>query len=288
GTKKSLDKAEAVDKDEVEDAAADNNSPSAKYRWADWNVGYPKGTIKPNDLTRHGYVLMTVMGNYYKNILSAERNQPQFDCGQLFVYADVDQRTLGTAHALIAGLCGKPSAVTIFHEVNPKQKDPLFNATDWASQPKDYGRDPDNPKEYKIVPEMSTDAIHLSAKNDPNLPTQTFKPQLLQFQALLDKRCKQGCEPLAGVKAEFKDASKPNVPLASLSGPVDTGRTWSEDIFLEYAQCGDITNPFDASQLGQPNGTPSSGDLEELQKGLEVHVGGYRINGRDDFMNNAP
>src|SRR4029077_572598 len=92
----------------------------------------------------------------------------------------------------------------------------------------------------------------------------------------------------AGVKAKFKDASKPNVPLASLSGPVDTGRTWSEDIFLDYAQCGDITNPFDASQLGQPNGTPSSGDLEELQKGLEVHVGGYRINGRDDFMNNDP
>jgi hypothetical protein len=208
-------------------------------------------------------------------MLNAERNQQQFDCGQLFVYADVDQRTLGTAHALVEGLCGFPSAVSIFHEVDPNNKDPLFNATEWASQ------------NNSIVPQLSNCAIRRSAiaapvkapclDRDASLPTKIFDSQLSQFKELLDKRCKQGCDHL-GPDAVFQDAD--NKHLASLEGPVDTARKYSENIFLEYAQCGDIVDP---DSLGPSKASP--GDRNELQKGLEVHVGGYAINARDDFMN---
>jgi hypothetical protein len=48
GANDTCDKAEAVNKDaaadEPDDADADNNSPPAKYRWADWNLG--SGPIK--------------------------------------------------------------------------------------------------------------------------------------------------------------------------------------------------------------------------------------------------
>jgi Histidine phosphatase superfamily (branch 2) len=242
-----LDKDEAADEavDEVESAAAGNNSPADQYKWANWNIVDPPGKINPRDLTKHGYVLMTVMGNYYRHELSPDKDNPQFDCGQLFVYADVDQRTLGTAHALVEGLCGSPDKATIFHEQpdpnpNPKirykRKDPLFNATDWAF---------DN---NRIVPRLSTCAIRLSVGAEPNTcasggdkdkPTQTYKAELSQFQGLLNKRCKQQpCERLDELAPQFHDAKpKPpvkapvnpaekNVPLASLSGPVDTGRTW--------------------------------------------------------------
>jgi hypothetical protein len=279
----------AVDRDEAADEGVDdvalNNAPLAKYKWANWNIVDGSGQIKPNDLTRHGYVLMTIMGNYYKHELSPDKNNPQFDCGKLFVYADVDQRTLGTAHALVEGLCGSPSAVKIFHEVNPNQKDPLFNATEWASKPSEYGRNPENSKEYKILPEMSAAAILASVKGDVNNQTKDLSSELSGFQGLLDKRCSgQKCLPLIEAEPKFKDAS----PLASLSGPADTGRTYAEDVFLEYAQCGDIANPIEkASQLGQSNGTSPS-DLDGLQSGLAVHVRGYAINGRDDFMNKDP
>jgi len=271
GANDTCDKAEAVDNDE----AADNNSPSAKYKWADWNPGDPTCPIKANDLTRHGYVLMTIMGNYYRNRLKADRKRQQFDCGQLFVYADVDQRTLGTAHALVEGLCTSPSAVKIFHEVDPNNKDPLFNATEWTS------------KNGGIVPELSNCAIRWSATAAPikvpcsypdaSLPTKVFNSQLSQFKELLDKRCIQGCDHL-GRDPFFQDAD--NKHLASLKGQVDTARTYSENVFLEYAQCGDITAP---DSLVPSKASPV--DLDELQKGLEVHVGGYAINGRDDFMN---
>jgi hypothetical protein len=280
----------AVDKDEAADLGTDevalNNGPVAKYKWANWNIVDGNGEIKPNDLTRHGYRLMTIMGSFYGRVLSDEGLGVKCGTNQqktnLFVYADIDQRTLGTAHALIEGLCGSSDAAQIFHEMNPKQKDPLFNATDWASEPNEYGRNPINAREYKILPEMSAAAILASVKGDPNNQAGDGL-DLAGFQTLLDERCSgRACVPLAKQQPKFKDAH----PLASISGPVDTGRTWSEDVFLEYAQCGDIANPVEEpSRLGQSKPTSAS-DLDGLQKGLAVHVRGYAINARDDFMNN--
>src|SRR5271156_3304685 len=77
-----------------------SNTPK-QYEWADWGSG------PPADLTNHGYQLMTLMGQFYRDEALAQR--APVDCSpttkNAYVYADKDQRTLYTARALIEGLC---------------------------------------------------------------------------------------------------------------------------------------------------------------------------------------
>ena len=225
-----------------------------EYAWADWG-------ISPNDLTLHGYRLMKIMGEFYKQAQIAEKLPVDRSCSNKFVYADTAQRTLGTAHALIEGMCDEPNDAKVFHEADTSagkdvddcpgnskakgpifRKDPIFNATDWLCR-----------QEGAINTPMSIAAVTaaIGGLPPPDRPVDDFTAAFTSFQRLLDKRCKLGvgrCTPLikSGTGTTWIDP-KPG-PLAALKGPVGEARAYSEDVFLEYAQCGDITNPVTADQ----------------------------------------
>jgi hypothetical protein len=113
-----------------------------------------------------------------------------------------------------------------------------------------------------------------------------FSASFTSFQRLLDRRCKEGgCTPLikSGTGTTSIDG-KPG-PLAALKGPVGEARAYSEDVFLEYAQCGDIINPVTADQAPSEPTTPSSEDLAALQDGMRLHVGAYQISARNRYYN---
>lgn len=118
----------------------------------------------------------------------------------------------------------------------------------------------------------------------PDRPVVDFTAAFTSFQRLLDRRCKKGgCTPLI----EFgttKIVDTPG-PLAALKGAVGEARSYSEDVFLEYAQCGDITNPVTADQAPSELTTPSSEDLAALQDGMRLHVGAYQISARNRYYN---
>jgi 4-phytase / acid phosphatase len=90
----------------------------SQYAMADWSP------VPPGFLTAHGYRLMTYMGRYYASYFSSVGIPVNCSTSGTFVYADVDQRTLETARALIEGACGSPNAIALFHI--PGKGDPLF------------------------------------------------------------------------------------------------------------------------------------------------------------------
>src|SRR5262245_35039790 len=69
--------------------------PGPDYQWADWSP------VAPDDLTAHGYRLITLMGAFYRDAQAAKRLPLDCKARTAYVYADTAQRTLGTAHALI-------------------------------------------------------------------------------------------------------------------------------------------------------------------------------------------
>jgi hypothetical protein len=78
------------------------------------NYFFPPWEVGDNNLTHHGYDLIKLMGQFYREEQRSKGLPVDCPGNTAFVYADTDQRTLGTAHALIEGLCDSPDALTVF------------------------------------------------------------------------------------------------------------------------------------------------------------------------------
>jgi 4-phytase / acid phosphatase len=214
--------------------------------------------VKDNDLTLHGYRLMTLMGGFYKEKLSV-------DCSakNVFVYADTVQRTLATAHALVEGMCGLPKALDVFHkkDVDDSSKDPIFNATDWL-----FGQGD------RIDLSASLDAVTAAAGGDPSRPATENGLGFSKFQRLLDTRCGSiPCDPISKASSSEFD-NEHGKSLWTLKGPMDDVRTYSEDVFLEYAQCRPLK---DIAKLDDDK------FWDALRAGIQLHVVAYAINARN-------
>jgi 4-phytase/acid phosphatase len=91
---------------------------------------WPQWGVPPGNLTPHGRALMQLMGAYYREWLSSEhllRQRGCEDAGRIYIYADTDQRTLETAHALAESLL--PGCDLSVHSQPDHEKDPLFVGT---------------------------------------------------------------------------------------------------------------------------------------------------------------
>jgi 4-phytase / acid phosphatase len=247
------------------------------YAWADW------GDVAADDLTRHGYRLMRLMGEFYRQA-QADKKLP-VDClaRTAFVYADTAQRTLATAHALIEGLCGAPDALVVFHAKGtddakgtkePKgagAKDPIFDATERLAQSR------------RIDGFASRAAVAAAAGSPSSSLVMRHKDEFSAFQGLLDTRCRSGgCEPVVSAASAIEggmtlfplDQDKGGGPLAKLSGPIETASSYAEDVFLEFAQCrpeGDITR-LDRQRF-----------RTALEAGMRLHVLAYDVNARNAY-----
>lgn len=235
------------------------------YFWPDWRD-------EPY-LTGHGYRLMRLMGEFYQESL------PVADCSKnVFIYADKSQRTLATARALLEGLCHSSKLPDIYHEPDVTAKDPIFDATDWLSK-----------KPGGIDSSASEEAVAAAAGCPQNPITNCLDRPVKQeeklfeaFQGLLATRCKSGaCEPIVSAKkSSIKGGEK---QLASLDGPVGIARSYSEDVFLEFAQC----RP-ESQMTGQNPKIPGLNReqlLSALEAGMRLHVVDYDINARNTYVN---
>jgi 4-phytase/acid phosphatase len=259
----------------LEEADAPKTEPA--YAWADWGPDFEcKGKDEDHeyDLTLHGYRLMTLMGEFYKQAQSFEKLPVDPSCKNVFVYADTDQRTLATAHALVEGMCGSPEALHVFHELDvihkkDVDKDPIFDATKWLlGQP---GR---------INLYASWDAVGAATGKHIWYPIKENGHDFVSFQKLLNTRCSEdGCpsSPISNARAFVDDDEEKS--LAALKGPVDTARGYSENVFLEYAQC---------RPLSEISKLKDDAFLDALQAGMRLHVLAYDINARNTNHNVDP
>jgi len=241
---------------------APSDLSKSRYDWADWGDGKPPRT-KPDDLTAHGYRLMRLMGRFYGKI-QGDKGLP-VDCQRktAYVYADTVQRTLGTAHALIEGLCGSPDGLPVFHAADApdgdaKFKDPIFDATEWLA------------KQHKVDAVASRAAVAAVAGSPASSPVMQHKDAFSTFQGLLDTRCsKGGCQPIASAASVIEGDN-----LAGLKGPIGTASTYAEDVDLEFAQCRpeDKMTSLDGKQL-----------RAALLAGMRLHVLAYDVNARNAY-----
>jgi 4-phytase/acid phosphatase len=206
--------------------------------WPDWPVA-------DACLTPRGKMLATLMGAFYRDeftvsgLFPAGRSLP---ADQVFVLADIDQRTKQTGEGLLDGLLARKPAVLPPDVFCPPKKKPPVAAKSKAK----HGGDVDplfHPVQAgvcKFVPDDARNAV-LARVPDRDLK-KAWEPYSAGIQQMQDAlNCCQpkpvchkdsGACPLQSVPSDVS-ASDTSV---SLSGPIAIGSTVSEVFLLEYAQ----------------------------------------------------
>jgi 4-phytase / acid phosphatase len=233
-------------------------SPPKAYKWPVWD-GVPDAY-----LTQRGYDLIKLMGAFYGKEGSERGAGVNCQGKGVFVYADKDQRTLGTAQALVKGLCGDSSDVPIYHEPDLKALDPVFDATSWL-----YGKG--------VVDRVaSLRAASAVSGTPPSTIVQAHAEDFWKLQQILDTRCPASTPPLqcpsitAGESAIVIEKDQ----LAHFAGPLATGSNFGENLFLEYAQCDPAADMTPLSQ-GQ--------FVTDLAAAMRLHVLAYDVNARNAY-----
>jgi 4-phytase / acid phosphatase len=219
------------------------------YQWPDWSP------VGKEFLTAHGYRLMTYMGQFYRTYF-ASLGDPMM-CTQLgtYVYADIDQRTLETARALIDGACGSSNAVAIYH-VQPGTKDGLFDGAGWLGAA------------GKIDAGASSAAVAAAAPHPPSAIVAQHAADFSALQRLLDTRCATTCPPASDGESTIDGAKG----LAELRGPLADASGDAESLFLEYAQCQKLPAALEPAAF-----------LQSLQGAMRLHVLAYDVNARNAY-----
>jgi 4-phytase/acid phosphatase len=166
--------------------------------WPDWGVA-------PGELTPHGRDLIKILGHYYREWLTGEGLYSQAGCqdaGRIYIWADIDQRTVETGRAFAESLlpgCGVP-----IHSQPDHLRDPVFEGVGRAA------------------PELAAQAVR---RRLGPLPQAALAD--LQF-ILTGDRGSPGklMESPVGVEVTAKSVV--------LTGPLATGSSLSEDLLLEY------------------------------------------------------
>lgn len=181
--------------------------PYAREKWPSWEVqnGY---------LTPHGALLVQQLGTYYRrtyaNLLGASGCPAK---GDVFVWADVDERTVKSGESLVKGLapgCGIP----IGHAA--ADPDTLFDPL---------------PSIAKANPRESMASLMGSIGNDPAQLNSAYASQFATVDAVLG--CTHGgCKTISSVPTGVD--SKGDDGLAGINGGLDMAADVGENMLLEY------------------------------------------------------
>lgn len=85
---------------------------------------WPRFSVPAGHLTANGAALSTLFGGYYRDLYVKQGLLSDGDCGQVYYWANVTQRTIATAKALGQGL--SPGCAVDVHTVGEGKIDPLF------------------------------------------------------------------------------------------------------------------------------------------------------------------
>ncbi|EJL38031.1 Histidine acid phosphatase [Caulobacter sp. AP07] len=85
---------------------------------------WPRFSVPAGHLTPNGAALSTLFGAYYRELYTSEGLLTAGDCGAVYYWANVTQRTIATAEALSEGL--SPGCASMVHTVGEGRVDPLF------------------------------------------------------------------------------------------------------------------------------------------------------------------
>ncbi|MBV8668135.1 MAG: histidine-type phosphatase [Candidatus Eremiobacteraeota bacterium] len=190
-------------------------SPTSPTELAPYtSQAWPKWEVAPGYLTPHGAALMRQFGAYYRSYYASLF--PATGCpaqGTVFIWADVDERTIATGKALADGIA--PGCdVNVGH--GPKGKDDLL---------------------FDPLPTLGRADTALSKAStlgaigaDPNAVVDAYRGAYAALDRVLG--CSTGCKKLSNVGTTI-DAD-PDSGLTGVSGGLDAAGTAAENLLLEY------------------------------------------------------
>ncbi len=210
---------------------------------------WPAWPVEPGVLTPRGYELLKRFGAYDRaayasvGLLTA---QGCADAPATYIWADTDQRTLASGHALAESLY--PGCSVEVHSLAEGENDPVFHPTTDG-----------------VSPEVADAAYTQLSRRIAEMPMDSTNGLLTQMQRIL-----LGCKP----ESDCKPAHAPEMTLAgksaaargtgdkfvTLKGPIPLGSTFSEDLLLEYSD-------------GMPLSAVGWGNVDEAELGrlLALH-----------------
>jgi 4-phytase/acid phosphatase len=187
-------------------------APYSTRKWPTWEV-------KPGYLTPHGAALMRQFGRYYRRSYQNAGIFPAAGCpapGSIFVWSDIDERTIATGNAILDGLasgCGFQTG----H--GPLGKDDLL-----------FDPLPTLGKADAALSRASADG---AIGNDPNALVAAYAGTYNLLDRVLGcTTATTTCKPLSKVPTTI-DAD-PDSGLASVNGGLDAAGTAAENLLLAY------------------------------------------------------
>jgi 4-phytase/acid phosphatase len=217
-------------------------------------TAWPAFSVEPGILTSRGYELLKRFGTYdraeyaRKGLLAAEGCA---DAAKTYVWADTDQRTIASGHALAESLF--PGCPLEVHSLAEGANDPVFHSiTDGVS------------------PAVADASYAEVSKAVADLPKDTGD-LLAQLQRILlgckpEVDCKPIHPPDSLIEGKTSVARGAGDKFVTLKGPIPLGSTFSEDLLLEYAE-------------GMPMSSVGWGNVDqaELSKLLALHTVYFRL-----------
>ncbi len=216
---------------------------------------WPNFGVAPGILTAHGRTLMKLFGAYDRAALTAAGLLSPTGCGeggQVYIWADTDQRTIETGRAMAEGMFPGCSVET--HSLPQGATDPLFSPV-----PAGLGH-----------PNGALAAAAVSGRigGNPGALLDVYRPALDTMNRVL-LGCKPGTRcPPEGAKVKRLLLEPPSAVeaakgdrLAELRGPIRTAATLAQNFLLEY------TNGMPDKEVGW--GRMNEADLRQM---LSLHA----------------
>ncbi|QLK61114.1 AppA family phytase/histidine-type acid phosphatase [Enterobacteriaceae bacterium Kacie_13] len=192
---------------------------------------WPEWPVKLGYITPRGEHLVSLMGGFYRQTVQQEGLLASGDCpapGVVYVWADVDQRTLKTGEAFLNGFapqCG----LTIHHQQNVKKEDPLFH--------------PVKAGVCQMDKKQVQQAVEKQAGTAMDNLNPRYLPSLQRMSAVLNFPKSAWCEQHSADKTcDFaqsmpsKLSIKDNGNKVALEGAVGLSSTLAEIFLLEHAE----------------------------------------------------
>ena len=185
---------------------------------------WPAWTVEPGVLTPRGYELLKRFGAYDRTayaemgLLTARGCA---DASSTYIWADTDQRTLASGHALAESLY--PGCALEVHSLAEGENDPIFH-----------------PISDGVSPAVADAAYGQLTKRIAEMPMDSTNQLLTEVQRILlgckpDADCKPVHPPQMTMEGKTGAARGTGDKFVSLKGPIPLGSTFSEDLLLEYA-----------------------------------------------------
>jgi 4-phytase/acid phosphatase len=192
------------------------NSYSA-LPWPAWHAA-------PGELTPHGYEILTRLASFERTSLAANGLFAATGCeaaAATTIYADTDQRTLASGHALAEGLF--PGCPPQVHSLSAGHTDTLFHAG--------TSNLPATEAEAALA-ELNQRLTHNSPAPNPALIEQL---QHVLLGCAPDTACAPAHQPATLLSTDALAAERGKGDhLVDLRGPLPNASTLSEDLLLEY------------------------------------------------------